>query len=68
MIIVGLPYSCDGITTMREVTGGTPYGATCVTGSGDELRMPSVLELQMCRFQGEHVARIASRLAFSAAA
>ena len=51
-----------------EVTGGTPYGATCVTGSGDELRMPSVLELQMCRFQGEHVARIASRLAFSAAA
>jgi NAD(P)H dehydrogenase (quinone) len=68
MIIVGLPYSCEGITTMREVTGGTPYGATCVTGSGDESRMPSALELQMCRFQGEHVARIASRLAFSAAA
>ena len=68
MIIVGLPYSCEGITTMREVTGGTPYRATCVTGSGDESRMPSVLELKMCRFQGEHVARIASRLAFSAAA
>ena len=45
MIIVGLPYSCEGITTMREVTGGTPYGATCVTGSGSELRMPSELEL-----------------------
>ena len=68
MIIVGLPYSCEGITTMREVTGGSPYGATCVTGSGDESRMPSALELQMCRFQGEHVARIASRPAFSAAA
>jgi NAD(P)H dehydrogenase (quinone) len=68
MIIVGLPYSCEGITTMKEVTGGSPYGATCVTGSGDESRMPSALELQMCRFQGEHVARIASRLAFSAAA
>lgn len=62
MIVVGLPYSCDGITTMREVTGGTPYGATCVTGSGSELRMPSDLELSMCRFQGEHVSRIASRL------
>ena len=62
MIIVGLPYSCEGITTMREVTGGTPYGATCVTGSGSEARMPSELELHMCRFQGEHVARIASRL------
>jgi hypothetical protein len=24
--------------------------------------MPSVLELEMCRFQGEHVARISSRL------
>jgi NAD(P)H dehydrogenase (quinone) len=68
MIIVGLPYSCPGITTMREVTGGTPYGATCVTGSGDESRMPSALELEMCRFQGEHVARITSRLASSAAA
>ena len=67
MIIVGLPYSCEGITTMREVTGGTPYGASCVTGSGSELRMPSNLELQMCRFQGEHVARIASRLMAGAA-
>jgi len=57
MIIVGLPYSCNGITTMREVTGGTPYGATCVTGSGGESRMPSALELEMCRFQGEHVAQ-----------
>ncbi len=67
MIIVGLPYSCNGITTMREITGGTPYGATCVTGSGDELRMPSELELSMCRFQGEHVTRIATRLTSTAA-
>jgi NAD(P)H dehydrogenase (quinone) len=52
---------------MREVTGGTPYGASCVTGSGSELRMPSNLELQMCRFQGEHVARITSRLVAGAA-
>lgn len=58
MIIVGLPYSAPGITTMREVTGGTPYGASCVTGAGDELRMPSELELEMCRFQGAHVAGI----------
>lgn len=62
MIIVGLPYTFKGLTTMKEVTGGTPYGASCVTGSGSELRMPSALELDMCRFQGEHVARISSRL------
>jgi NAD(P)H dehydrogenase (quinone) len=47
---------------MREITGGTPYGASCVTGAGSELRMPTLLELEMCRYQGEHVARITSRL------
>jgi NAD(P)H dehydrogenase (quinone) len=62
MIVVGLPYTFKELTTMREVTGGTPYGASCVTGSGSELRMPSALELEMCRFQGEHVTRIATRL------
>jgi NAD(P)H dehydrogenase (quinone) len=62
MIIVGLPYTFKDLTTMREVTGGTPYGASCVTGAGAELRMPSPLELDMCRYQGEHVARITARL------
>jgi NAD(P)H dehydrogenase (quinone) len=63
MIVVGLPYTFKDLTTMREVTGGTPYGASSITGSGNELRMPSALELEMCRFQGEHVAAIAHRLA-----
>ena len=62
MIIVGLPYTFKDLATMREVTGGTPYGASCVTGSGQELRMPSALELEMCRYQGEHVAKIAKKL------
>jgi NAD(P)H dehydrogenase (quinone) len=63
MIIVGLPYTFKDLTTMREVTGGTPYGAICITGAGPELRMPTTLELDMCRFQGEHATRIAARLA-----
>src|SRR5688572_21274812 len=58
MIIVGLPYTAPGIMTMKEVTGGTPYGASSITGKGDEARMPTELELGMCRFQGEHVAGI----------
>jgi NAD(P)H dehydrogenase (quinone) len=62
MIIVGLPYTFKDLTTMREVTGGTPYGASSITGSGAESRMPSELELEMCRYQGEHVARIAAQL------
>jgi NAD(P)H dehydrogenase (quinone) len=62
MIVVGLPYTFKLLTTMREVTGGTPYGASCVTGAGSELRMPTPLELEMCRFQGQHVVQIARRL------
>jgi len=62
MIVVGLPYTFKDLSTMREVTGGTPYGASCVTGAGGELRMPSALELEMCRYQGKHVATIARRL------
>ena len=68
MIVVGLPYTFKDLTTMREITGGTPYGASCVTGAGSELRMPTALELDMCRYQGEHVARIASRLVAGTAA
>lgn len=63
MIVVGLPYTYKDLSTMREVTGGTPYGASCVTGAGKELRMPTALELDMCKYQGEHVAKITARLA-----
>jgi len=62
MIIVGLPYTFQGLTTMREITGGGPYGASCVAGNGADARMPTALELEMCRFQGEHVSGIARRL------
>src|SRR5271157_5573041 len=66
MIVVGLPYTFIDLMTMREVTGGTPYGASCIAGNGNEARMPSALELEMCRYQGEHVARIAARMAAGA--
>jgi NAD(P)H dehydrogenase (quinone) len=68
IIVVGLPYTFKLLSTMREVTGGTPYGASCVTGAGTELRMPSALELDMCRYQGEHVARIVSDMVAGRAA
>jgi NAD(P)H dehydrogenase (quinone) len=68
MIVVGLPYTFKDLTTLREVTGGTPYGASCVTGVGKELRMPTNLELEMCRFQGEHVATITGRFVTGAGA
>ena len=68
MVIVGLPYTYKDLATMREVTGGTPYGASSITGAGAELRMPSALELDMCRYQGEHVTRITRDLVAGRAA
>ncbi len=68
MIVVGLPYTFKELTTMREITGGTPYGASSITGPFGEMRMPTPLELEMCRFQGEHVARITSQLVAGAQA
>ncbi|OGS89553.1 MAG: NAD(P)H:quinone oxidoreductase, type IV [Gallionellales bacterium GWA2_59_43] len=61
MIIVGVPYSCNGLTVMTEITGGSPYGASTLAG-GDGKRMPSENELEIARFQGKHVAQLAQRL------
>lgn len=61
-VVVGVPYSCKGLLDMGEISGGTPYGATTLAG-GDGARQPSENELAIARFQGEHVARIAQRLA-----
>ncbi len=62
MVVVGVPYSCQGLTNMKEITGGTPYGASTLA-DGDGSRQPSENELEIARFQGRHVAEIASRLA-----
>lgn len=61
MIIVGVPYSCKGLTVMTEISGGSPYGASTLAGA-DGKRMPSENELEIARFQGMHVAQIAKRL------
>jgi NAD(P)H dehydrogenase (quinone) len=62
MVVVGVPYSCEELMTMDEVTGGSPYGASTLAG-GDGKRMPSENELAIARFQGRHVAEIARKLA-----
>jgi NAD(P)H dehydrogenase (quinone) len=61
MVIVGVPYSCQGILNMDEITGGSPYGASTLAG-GDNRRQPSANELDIARFQGEHVAKLAKKL------
>jgi len=61
MVVVGLPYSFVGQMGIEEITGGSPYGASTITGGKGE-RMPSVNELAGARYQGAHVARIAFKL------
>jgi NAD(P)H dehydrogenase (quinone) len=62
MVIVGLPYAFQGQMSMSEITGGSPYGASTIAGT-DGSRQPSANELAGARFQGRHVAEIASKLA-----
>ena len=61
MVIVGVPYSCQELTNMNEITGGSPYGAGTLAG-GDGSRQPSANELAIARFQGRHVAEITAKL------
>ncbi len=61
MVIVGLPYSYQGLLQVAEVAGGTPYGATTIA-AGDGSRKPTELELGAARFQGRHVAEVTAKL------
>jgi len=62
MIVVGVPYAREGLETTKEISGGSPYGASTIAGS-DGSRQPSANELAIARFQGKHVANIARKLA-----
>jgi NAD(P)H dehydrogenase (quinone) len=62
MVIVGVPYACAGLNNMNEISGGSPYGASTLTGP-DGSRQPSQNELDIAQYQGRHVAQLAARLA-----
>ena len=61
MVIVGLPYTFEGQSRIDEITGCSPYGASTIAGPEGE-RWASENELAGARFQGKHVATIASKL------
>ena len=61
MVVVGLPWSASGLDKVNDLRGGSPYGAGTIAGDGS--RQPLDAELTAARFQGEHVAAIAKKLA-----
>ncbi|MBD3896376.1 NAD(P)H:quinone oxidoreductase [Halomonas sp. ML-15] len=62
MVIVPIGYGIEEQFDISKVSGGTPYGAATLAG-GDGSRQPDERELKIARFQGEHVAGIAAKLA-----
>jgi len=64
MVIVGLPYAFKGQMRIDEITGCSPYGASTIAGGTGE-RLSSGNVLDGARFQGRHVASIASKLSGS---
>lgn len=62
MVVAGLPYAFQEQMGVEEVKGGSPYGASTITGAQGE-RMPSKAELAGARYQGGYIAGLAKKLA-----
>ncbi len=60
MVIAGIPYSEAGLH--RTQTGGTPYGASHTAGTKAD-RPLSDDEAELCRAQGQRLARLTLKLA-----
>jgi NAD(P)H dehydrogenase (quinone) len=60
MLIVGVPYSTPGMLH-TEGRGGTPYAASTVAGSRNELN-PAHEDLEIAKALGARVAKIAAKL------
>ena len=52
-VIVGLPYTFKEQTTIKEITGGSPCGASFIAGPMGE-RKPSTNELKRAKRLGRH--------------
>lgn len=62
MLIVPVDYAgAQELFDISELRGGSPYGAATYAG-GDGSRQPSAKELSIARYQGEKVAKLATRL------
>lgn len=59
MIIMGIPYSIPELS--KTLSGGTPYGASHVSGEKNELKL-SEEEKKICIAQGQRLANIATKL------
>jgi NAD(P)H dehydrogenase (quinone) len=61
-LVAGLPYSFTAQKEDKEVTGGTPYGPTSVSGETSSLPVRE-MEKEGARFHGKHIAELAVKFA-----
>ena len=61
LTIIGLDYGYVGLQGVKEVHGGSPYGATTIADS-DGSRQPSSVDLDGARYQGRRIAEVAAKL------
>lgn len=59
MLISGIPYTEGDL--VRTQSGGTPYGASHLAGADSQRELDEV-ERNLCRAQGQRIARLAQRL------
>jgi NAD(P)H:quinone oxidoreductase type IV len=62
MIVVGIPYSEQRLFAMETVTGGSPYGASSVSGPMAD-RSPTNDELEISKTLGRRIAEISRKIA-----
>ncbi len=61
MIVVGIPYSEQRLFSMYAVGGGSPYGASSVSGPMAD-RMPTEDDLEIAKTLGKRIAEIAKKI------
>jgi NAD(P)H dehydrogenase (quinone) len=66
MLLVGVPFTEQAVVKTR--TGGTPYGATHVSGLAAQPAVLSEDEITLAQAQGRRIAEVAATLAAGRAA
>lgn len=61
MIVVGVPYSEKGLMNITEVSGGSPYGASSVSGPMSDMG-PNKNELGIAKAQGKRLAELTKKM------
>ncbi len=61
MIVLGIPYSEQRLFAMDQVSGGSPYGASSVSGTAGD-RAPTTNELKIAETLGKRIAEISRKI------